>query len=94
MKPTPLPWHLEEQYRNEYIICDKYNNVICVLRGGFQYKSDEIIGRQEKADGEFILKVVDLLIEARDRITLECYGRKPAPETVKTMKKINKWLGD
>jgi hypothetical protein len=38
--------------------------------------------------------LIGLLMEARDRITLECYGRKPEPETVKTMKKINKWLGN
>ena len=38
--------------------------------------------------------LIHLLTEAKDRITLECYGRKPEPETVKTMKKINKWLGD
>jgi len=37
--------------------------------------------------------LIDLLVEARDRITLECYGRKPEPETVDTMKKINKLLG-
>lgn len=39
-------------------------------------------------------ELTSLLTEARDRITLECYGRKPEPETVKTMKKINKLLGD
>jgi hypothetical protein len=37
--------------------------------------------------------LIGLLIEARDRICLECYGSRPAPETVETMKKINKWLG-
>jgi len=38
--------------------------------------------------------LIGLLTEARDRITLECYGGRPAPETVKTMKKINKLLGE
>jgi len=32
--------------------------------------------------------LINLLTEARDRITLECYGRIPAPETAETMKKI------
>lgn len=39
-------------------------------------------------------ELINLLTEARDRITLECYGRKPSPETVETMKKINEYLGD
>jgi len=38
--------------------------------------------------------LIDLLTEARYRITLECYGRKPEPETVETMKKIKEYLGE
>lgn len=38
-------------------------------------------------------KLRGLLVEARDKICLECYGRKPEPETVKTMKKIEEVLG-
>jgi len=63
MKPTPLPWHLEKQYKDEYIICDEHNNVICVLQGSFRYKSDKIIGKQEKADGELILEALNYYCE-------------------------------
>lgn len=67
LKPTPLPWHLEKQYKNEYIICDEHNNVICVLRGSFQYRSDEIIGEQERADGEFILKAIEFYKKHKEK---------------------------
>lgn len=38
--------------------------------------------------------LIGLLIEARDRICLECYGSRPAPETVETMKKIKEVLNE